>query len=117
MKLKINDDLDLELVYSFRSSMYFEQISGHALDLSKMTANDLVTLFYAVFVASLQKAKQTVMPMLEFLDVIDDNGGESCIVEFSNWYIDVMKKEFELLESTVQKTKEKKEKETKKKKS
>ena len=57
------------------------------------------------------------MPMLEFLDVIDDNGGESCIVEFSNWYIDVMKKEFELLESTVQKTKEKKEKETKKKKS
>ena len=104
MKLKIGNE-ELELVYSFRSSIYFESITGHSLDFTKLTSNDLITLFYSVVVASLQKAKKPVISMLDFLDAVDDNGGEKCLVDFSNWYIDIIKGQYELL------TEEKEEKE------
>lgn len=104
MKLKIGSE-ELELVYSFRSSIYFEQIAGHNLDFNKLSANDLITLFYSVFVASLQKAKKPVITMIDFMDIVDDNGGEKCLVDFSNWYINIIKAQYELL------TEEKEEKE------
>lgn len=96
MKLKIGNE-ELELVYSFRSSIYFESITGHSLDFTKLTSNDLITLFYSVFVATLQKAKKPIIAMTDFLDIVDDNGGEKCLVDFSNWYIGIMKNQFELL--------------------
>lgn len=114
MKLKIGNE-ELELVYSFRSSIYFESITGHSLDFTKLTSNDLITLFYSVVVASLQKAKQPVISMLDFLDAVDDNGGEKCLVDFSNWYIAIMKAQYELL-TEEKEDKEKPLKEGKKKK-
>lgn len=114
MFFKLNENKEVELKYSFRSSIYFEQITGHNIDLSKLTQNDVVTLFYCVVIASLQKAKEPVIPMLDFLDAIDDfNGGEKCILEFGNWYVDVLKAQFEVLDSTED---NKKKKETAKKK-
>ena len=114
MKLKIANE-ELELVYSFRSSIYFESITGHSLDFTKLTSNDLITLFYSVVVASLQKAKKPVISMLDFLDAVDDNGGEKCLVDFSNWYIGIMKAQYELL-TEEKEGKEKPLKEGKKKK-
>lgn len=114
MKLKIGNE-ELELVYSFRSSIYFESITGHSLDFTKLTSNDLITLFYSVVVASLQKAKKPVISMLDFLDAVDDNGGEKCLVDFSNWYIAIMKAQYELL-AEEKEDKEKPLKEGKKKK-
>lgn len=96
MILKINNE-DITLVYSFRSSLYFEQIAGHNLDFNTLTANDLVTLFYSVTIASLQKAKKPVITMIDFLDVIDDNGGEKCLTDFTTWYVDVLKAQYEVL--------------------
>ena len=96
MILKINNE-DITLVYSFRSSLYFEQIAGHNLDFNTLTANDLVTLFYSVTIASLQKAKKPVITMIDFLDVIDDNGGEKCLSDFTTWYVDVLKAQYEVL--------------------
>jgi len=96
MTLKINNE-DITLVYSFRSSLYFEQIAGHNLDFNTLTANDLVTLFYSVTIASLQKAKKPVITMIDFLDVIDDNGGEKCLTDFTTWYVDVLKAQYEVL--------------------
>ena len=113
MKLKINGQ-DVELVYSFRSAIYFEQISGHNIDFNKLTAQDLLNLFYSVVIASLQKAKLPIISMLDFLDVVDDNGGDKTIIDFSNWYVDVMRKEFELLESTQSENEKKEKKPTKK---
>lgn len=114
MKLLINDE-PIELVYSFRSSMYYEQISGHSLDFQKMETQDLINLYYSVVVASLQKARKPIISMLDFLDVIDDNGGEKSIMEFTNWYVDIMKKEFELLDSTTEDIVEQKPSKSKKK--
>lgn len=99
MRLKVGEE-EVELIYSFRSSVYFEQITGHNIDLAKLSQNDLVTLFYCIFIASLQKAKKPIVTMLDFLDIIDDNGGDKAILEFSNWFIDVMKAQYEVLNST-----------------
>lgn len=107
MRLKINGE-DLELVYSFRSAIYFEQIAQHSLDLSNFTANDLITLFYAVVVASLQKSKKPMIDMLTFMDVVDDSGGDKCITDFSNWYVGVLKEQYELLGEQQEDIKEEK---------
>ena len=97
MKLKFNNE-DIELVYSFRSNIYFESIQGKNIDLQNLTSQDIVTLFYCVFISTLQKQKKPIIDMLSFLDVIDDNGGDKVIVDFSNWYVNVLKTQFELLE-------------------
>lgn len=99
MTLKINDNENLELKYSFRSSIYFETISGHNLDLQNLTGNDLVTLFYAVFVASLQKEQKPIIDMITFLDIIDENGGDKTLLEFSKWYVAQIKIQWDLEES------------------
>ena len=115
MIFKLNENETVELKYSFRSAIYFEQISGHNIDFNKLTAQDLLNLFYSVVIASLQKANKPIITMLAFMDCIDDyNGGDKCIIDFSNWYVDVMRKEFELLESTQSENEKKEKKPTKK---
>ena len=114
MKLKINNE-EIELVYSFRSSVYFEQIAGKNIDFTNLTAQDLITLFYSVVIASLQKAKKPVITMLDFLDVIDECGGDKCLFEFSNWYVDVIKAQYEALGSMSNEEEKKQPKKTVKK--
>ena len=103
MTLKINNDENLELKYSFRSSIYFETISGHNLDLQNLTGNDLITLFYAVFVASLQKEQRPIIDMISFLDIVDENGGDKALLEFSKWYVDQIKIQWDLEEPIEEK--------------
>lgn len=100
MKFTINNE-EYELIYSFRSNIYFEQISGHTMDLNNLSANDLITLFYCIVISTLQKNKRPVITMLDFLDAVDDNGGEKCILEFSEWYVEVMKAQYEVLDTVV----------------
>jgi len=99
MLFKINENETVELKYSFRSSVYFESITGHNLDFTKMSQNDLITLFYCVVIASLQKAKKPVITMLDFMDAIDENDGEKCIIDFSNWYVQTITAQYEVLNS------------------
>ena len=98
MKLKINNE-EIELIYSFRSSVYFEQISGHNLDFANMSQNDLITLFYSVVIASLQKVRKPIITMLDFLDAIDENGGEKCIIDFSHWYVNTIAAQYEVIQA------------------
>jgi len=97
MTLLLNENESLELVYSFRSAIYFEQIAGKNVDFNNFTQNDLIILFYSVVIASLQKAKKPIISMLSFLDIVDENGGDKCVLEFSNWYIDVLNTQYENL--------------------
>lgn len=106
MTIKINNE-DLELVYSFRSAIFFEQISNKSLDLANLTGNDLVTLFFAVVTASLQKARKPVIDMLSFLDAIDDNGGERVLVDFANWYVSILKSQYDVLSNLEDEDKKK----------
>ena len=97
MNLKINGE-DITLVDSFRVYMYFEEIAGHNLNFNNFTSNDLMILFYSVVITSLQKAKKQLIPFIDFLDVVDDNGGDKCVLEFSNFYIGMIKKQYEVLD-------------------
>ena len=96
MKLRINNE-DIELNYSFRINLYYEEISGKSLDFQNIKSEDLVNLFYATVVATLQKLKKPTISFLDFLDCIDDNGGEKVIVDFSNWYVDIIKSQYDIL--------------------
>lgn len=98
MTLKINNE-DIELIYSFRSNIYFEQITGHNVDFSNLTANDLLSLFYSVVIASMQKAKKPIISLMEFMDVIDDNGGDKILLDFSKWYVQILQAQYEILNS------------------
>ena len=104
MILKLNENENIELKYSFRSSIYFETISGHNLDLNNLTGNDLMILFYSVFVASLQKEKKPIIDMMQFMDIIDDNGGDKCIYDFGQWYIEQVQIQWGLEEDPEEKT-------------
>ena len=109
MTLKINGE-DLELIYSFRSSIYFEQISNKSLDFDHFTSNDLMTLFYCVVIASLQKIKKPIVDMLAFMDMIDENGGDKCVYDFSQWYINAVKTQYEITDTELDKADKKKSK-------
>ena len=98
MKLKYQDK-EIELIYSFRSNIFFEQIQGKNIDFTHFTGTDLMTLFYCVFIASLQKAKLPIIKIQDFMDVIDDNGGNQCLIDFSNWYVGVVSAEYEAIGS------------------
>jgi hypothetical protein len=37
--------------------------------------------------------------MISFLDITDDNGGDKCLLEFSKWYVDQIKIQWDLEES------------------
>jgi hypothetical protein len=116
MKLNINNK-EIELVYSFRSAIYFEQIVGHDVNVNNFSQNDMLTLFYAVVIASLQKAKEPIISFIDFMDVVDDNGGNKCLIDFSNWYVGVARAEYEALQDMApeEEEKEKPKKSTKKK--
>ena len=109
MKLKINGE-DLELTYSFRINLYYEEITGKSLDFQNVKSDDLVNLFYATVVSSLQKAKKPSISFLDFMDCIDDNGGERTIVDFSNWYVDTVKAQYDILTDDEKKNVSKKKK-------
>lgn len=113
MIFKLNENESIELVYSFRSAIYFEQIAGKNVDFNNFTQNDLIILFYSVVIASLQKAKKPIISMLDFLDAVDENGGDKCVVDFSYWYVETLNTQYENL---VDKKDTKKEKPSKKKK-
>ena len=115
MKLKINGN-DVELIYSFRSAIYFEQIAGRNIDANNSSGNDLVILFYSVVIASMQKAKLPIISMLDFLDVVDENGGDKCLIDFSNWFTEIMNAQWEAYSSTMSDKEKKEIKPSKKKK-
>ena len=115
MKLKYQDKV-IELVYSFRSNIYFEQIQGKNIDFTHFTGTDLMTLFYCVFIASLQKMKLPIVSLQDFMDVIDDNGGEKCLIDFSNWYVGVVSAQYEAIGSMDNDKEEKKDVDASKKK-
>lgn len=111
MKFKIKNE-EIELKYSFRINIFFEQIQGHSLDFAAISSEDLIVLFYCTVITSLQKEKKPIITMEDFYDAVDDNGGEHCIVDFSNWYIEIMKAQYEMLEMTETEEDKKKAKNT-----
>ena len=87
MKIKIKDQ-ELELAYSMRTYILFENIQGQSLSFENLNSyTSLIVLFYSAIVATIQKRKLDIsISYDEFIDWLDENNGENMIKEFSNWF-------------------------------
>lgn len=84
--------------YSFRIGMLFEEIQNKNIDFSHLTQMDLITLFYAAFLATLQYHKvNNNVKFEDFMNWVDDNGGEQLIIDFTNWYVDALKQQAQIM--------------------
>ena len=82
MTITINDK-DIELKYTLRSMMMYENITGKTF--APEGVSDILTFFYCVVVAS---AKNYELKFDDFLDVIDEN--QERLNEFSLWLTNVV---------------------------
>lgn len=87
MKIKIKNQ-ELELAYSMRTYILFENIQGQSLSFENLNSyTSLIVLFYSAIVATIQKRKLDIsISYDEFIDWLDENNGENMIKEFSNWF-------------------------------
>ena len=77
MKIIIKDK-EIELKYSFRSLMMYENITGHTLTQANLT--DVITFIYCVIISS---SKDYSITLNDVIDYIDEN--PSFIGEFGEW--------------------------------
>lgn len=87
MKINIKNQ-ELELAYSMRTYILFENIQGQSLSFENLNSyTSLIVLFYSAIVATIQKRKLDItLNYDEFLDWLDANNGENMIKEFSEWF-------------------------------
>lgn len=83
MKINLNNK-DIELKYSFRALMMYENVTGTSLNPQGLT--DIMTFFYCVVLSS---AKDYTITFDDFVDYIDEN--PSKVGEFSEWLRKVIK--------------------------
>jgi EAL domain-containing protein (putative c-di-GMP-specific phosphodiesterase class I) len=84
-------------------------MTNKALDFSNFTSQDLLYLYYAVVIASQQKNKMPIISMLDFMNAIDDfNGGEKSVLEFSDWYVEILKNQYSIVDDINDNNKDKK---------
>jgi hypothetical protein len=77
MKITINEK-EIELKYSLRSMIMYENITDKTFNPSTMS--DVITFFYCIVVAS---AKDYSIKFDDFLDYLDEN--PNLINDFGNW--------------------------------
>ncbi len=87
MKINIKNQ-ELELAYSMRTYILFENIQGQSLSFENLNSyTSLIVLFYSAIVATIQKRKLDItLNYDEFLDWLDANNGENMIKKFSEWF-------------------------------
>jgi hypothetical protein len=88
MKIKIKDK-DLELHYSMRSFVIYEEITGKSLNLEDINSlSAIVNLFYSNVLATMQYNNMNLdLTYNDFWNWIDENNGPTLIQEFSEWYM------------------------------
>lgn len=86
MKININGH-ELELHYSLRILINYEELTGKSLDFADLTSvSNLIKLYYAAVIASLQYARMPLdVTWEDFLDFVDEDG-EKGLMDFGNWY-------------------------------
>lgn len=97
MKIKFNDN-ELEMHYSQRIYMMFEEIQGKSLNLENLTAFDVNTLFYVCVLSTMQYNHiEDKLSFTDFLNWIDDNGNDVLVAEFANWFVSILQQQADLV--------------------
>lgn len=97
MKVNIKDH-ELDLHYSLRIYMIYENIEGTSLEsLNANSITSTISLIYATLVSTLKynkiEEKLTLEDVIEFLD---NNGGMKFVNEFSLWFTSEVNKDLAL---------------------
>lgn len=107
MKIKIENQ-ELELHYSIRMSLIYEQIQNKSIDFVNLKLEDIVILFFTAVVSTLQYNKiANTMKYEDFLNWLDDNGCEKILIEFTNWYVEQVQRQYDLMPESKNKSTEK----------
>lgn len=88
MKVEI-ENREIELRYTFRAYMIFEQITEHSFTGSNLS--DFITFFYSVLMAS---DRELAIDFDNFIEWLDDNPDK--LNEFTEWMIANTKKQSDL---------------------
>lgn len=103
MKVNIKGT-DLELYYSMRIYLIYEQITGKTLSLEEGSYSVSVNLFYSAILASMQHNHMDLdFQYDEYLDWLDEQGME-LIKEFINWFLKIMNVGNSLMEKEIEKS-------------
>lgn len=99
MKVKINGK-EIELHYSFRIFIIYENITGENVDYSNFQSiKQLTTLFCSCIIASAQKDKiELDLTYDKFMDFLDENGGYQMLNEFTIWFASQVEMNTKLLD-------------------
>lgn len=85
MKINIKDH-EIELKYSFRALIIFEEITGKTMT-TPDTLKDILILFYSIVLASAKGSLQD-WTWDNFMDWLDEN--PEITIEFTQWLKDVL---------------------------
>ena len=88
MKINIKGK-EVELHYSMRSFVIYEEITGKSLNFEDINnLGSVINLFYANVLATMQYNNMNLdLTYNDFWNYIDENGGAELISEFSQWYM------------------------------
>lgn len=89
MKININNT-EIELRYSLRIFIIYENITNKSIDYNNMTMRNLLDLFYSTIIGTLQREKKDFITYETYLDWLDDNNGEKKLEEFSAWFLNAI---------------------------
>lgn len=106
MKIVIKEE-EIELKYSFRSLMVYEQILGKSFEPKGLT--EILTFMYSVIITSKKDLQFTYD---EFLDMVDNY--PSLIKEFSEWLTGVVQRNAAMMNQHVKEDDKKKSQKVKK---
>ena len=101
--MKVNIlDYEIELKYSMRTAIIYENIAGETLDFSNMSSiKQISTLFLACIYSSAQQQHITLnLTYDNYMDWLDENGGYGKLNEFAFWLADQMAAQMNLLPKT-----------------
>lgn len=108
MKINIKGK-ELELCFSIRTNIMYENVMGESLDWSQLNNVTKITqLFYCVILATMQKNKMPLdLTWDEYIEWIDDNGGYSCLNDFAIWLTHYLEVQFGISVKDIEEQKKK----------
>ena len=102
---------EIEMHYSLRMYMLYENIVGESLDYTKLESyTTILNLFYCAVLSSMQYHKMELdLKFDEFIDWIDTQG-ITALSEFSTWYTENLMLQQELVDKATEKNNKKSDK-------
>lgn len=114
MKITIKNK-ELELHYSMRMYILYENITGKSLSFENMSSyTSLIVLFYCAIIATIQRNRiDMTISYDEFMDWLDEQNGATIMKDFSDWFTACLTNNIALQDDTVEEDKKGKGKKSK----